>query len=157
VITFQFKSDLDPIAVYAAIVSTSSVLFAFVQWWRSGPRLTGKARGNMKLAPDDTGRTYINFSVYNRGTRRTKVTMIGLRTYPSWYAKIRGRPDWAAVLPKPLHVQLPATLEPGDYIVAVMPQDEEMVSKSQGMLFAEIYYTDHEKPFEMRIKPISKK
>ena len=39
-IAFQFKSDLDPIAVYAAVVSTSSFIFAFVQWYRSGPRLT---------------------------------------------------------------------------------------------------------------------
>ena len=153
-IAFQFKSDLDPIAVYAAVVSTSSFIFAFVQWYRSGPRLTGHSSSNMKVMPDESGRTYVNFTVYNRGTRRTMVTGIGLRTYPSALARFRRKADWAAVVPNPLHVQLPKVLEPGDYFIAGMPQNDELVQRSGGRLFAEIYFTDSEKPLELSIPTI---
>lgn len=154
-LAFQFKSDLDPIAVYAAVVSTSGVVFSFVQWFRTGPRLTGGAAANMKVMPDPTERTYLNVTIYNRGTRRTKVTTIALKTYPSRWAKIRRKADWAAVIPLPLHVTLPALLEPGDYLIAGMPQENEIVEKSRkSILVVEAYYTDHERPLEMRVPPI---
>lgn len=152
-IVFQFKSDLDPIAVYAAVVSTSGVVFSFIQWLRTGPRLAGSAATNMKMMPDPTGRTYLNVTIYNRGTRRTKVTTIALKTYPSRWAKIRRKADWAAVIPLPLYVTLP--VEPGDYLIAGMPQEDEIVEKSRkSILTVEAYYTDHERPFEMRVSPI---
>jgi hypothetical protein len=151
-ISFQFRTDLDPIAVYGAVVSTLGIAFSFVQWFRTGPRLTGHASGDMKLFPDESGRTYINMTVYNRGTRRTKITTIGLKTYPSRWARLRRKAEWAAVIPNPLHVQLPALLEPGDYIIAGMPQEKEMVDRSRrSILMAEIYYTDHARPLELRL------
>lgn len=154
-IAFQFKTDLDPIAVYAAVVSTSGVIFSFLQWLRSGPRLAGHAAGNMKVMPDPTNRTYVNVTIYNRGTRRTKITTIGLKTYPSRWARLRRKADWAAVIPQPLHATLPALLEPGDYIIAGMPQEKEIIEKSRkSILVIEAYYTDHERPFEMRVAPI---
>jgi hypothetical protein len=155
VIAFQFKTDLDPIAVYAAIVSTSGFIFAFVQWLRTGPRLAGHAAGNMKIMPDPTNRTYLNMTIYNRGTRRTKITTICLKTYPSRWARLRRKADWAAVIPLPLHVTLPALLEPGDYLIAGTPQEQELVEKSRkSTLVVEAYYTDHERPFEMTVAPI---
>jgi hypothetical protein len=42
-ISFQFKPELDPVAVYAAVVSTLTAALGLIQWWRSGPRLTPRA------------------------------------------------------------------------------------------------------------------
>jgi hypothetical protein len=154
-IEFQFKTELDPVAVYAAIVSTSAVVFAVIQALRSGPRLVGHASGNMKIYPDPIDGTYLSATIYNRGTRRTKVTTLGLATYPSRWARIRKKSDWKAFIPSPLHVTLPALLEPGDYIIAGMIQNTEIIEKSKhGLLFVEAYYTDGKHPLEIRIKPI---
>jgi hypothetical protein len=65
------------VAVYAAIVSTLAVVVGFVQWMRTGPRLTGHASGNMKVHPDPHNGTYISATIYNRGTRRTTLTPVG--------------------------------------------------------------------------------
>jgi hypothetical protein len=51
------------VAVYAAIVSTFTVVAGFIQWMRSGPRLTGHASGNMKCFPQ-SGQVRQQFPVY---------------------------------------------------------------------------------------------
>lgn len=157
-IAFQFKTELDPVSVYAAVVSTAAIVFAFIQWWRTGPRMQGHASDNMKFHPDPTKATYLSATVYNRGTRRTKVTTIGLATYPSLWATIRGKANWKAFVPSPLHVQLPTLLEPGDYIIAAINQDSDLIEKSRnGRLYVEIYYTDGKRPLNLRVSPINEK
>ena len=157
-IEFRFRTELDPVAVYAAVVSTAVFIFALVQWWRTGPRLVGHASANMKFHPDNSDGTYVSMTVYNRGTRRTKITSLGLATYSSRWARIRRKANWKAFIPNLLHTQLPVLLEPGDYVIASMVQNAEIVEKSKKeLLVIEVYYTDHSHPFELRLQPIEEK
>ena len=153
--SFQFTTDLDPIAVYAAIVATAALLLCLIQWHRSGARLTGHAIGNMRLHPDPTNRTYINLTVYNRGSRKTTVTGLAISAYRSRWASIIGRRSELFAIQRPLHVDLPLSIEAGHYFTAGIPQTDDLVHHSRDLrLYVELTYVDSDKPLRLRIKPI---
>lgn len=155
-ISAQFRSELDPVALYAAVVSTATAIFGVVQYLRSGPRLTGHATGNMKFQPDPSGGTYISATISNRGTRRTTITMVGFSGYPNRWAKIRRKPNHTSIIPRPLHATLPEVLEPGGYLIASAAQDPELVALSKkSLLYFCAHYTDHNRPLELRVQPIN--
>ena len=153
--SFQFTTDLDPIAVYAAIVATAALLLCLIQWYRSGARLTGHAIGNMRLHPDPTNRTYINLTVYNRGSRKTTVTGLAISAYRSWWATITRQRSELFAIQRPLHVDLPLSIEAGHYFTAGIPQADDLIQRSRELrLYIELSYVDSDNPLRFRIKPI---
>ena len=153
--SFQFTTDLDPIAVYAAIVATAALLLCLVQWHRSGARLTGHAIGNMRVHPDPSNRTYINLTVYNRGSRKTTVTGLAISAYRSWWASIIGRRSELFAIQRPLYVDLPLSIEAGHYFTAGIPQTDDLAHHSRDLrLYVELTYVDSDRPLRLRIKPI---
>jgi hypothetical protein len=152
---FQFRTELDPVAVVAVVIATAAFILTFYQWWRSGPRLVGKASPNMRMAPDPKKGIYLHANVSNRGSRRTIVTGIGFVSFPSIFQWLRNKPTEAFVIPSPLHVTLPRVLEPGDYFFAGIDQTASIVERSKKTrMYFEIYFSDRERPLRLRVKPI---
>src|SRR4051812_13022935 len=133
-IFFQFRSELDPVAVYAAVVSTLTAALGLFQLLRSGPRLTGNASGDMKLYPDPSNGLYVNATINNRGTRRTTLTSVGYRTYSSQWDKFRGKTKQNFFIPTPLHVTLPKIIDAGETVVIGANQTSELFDLSKTSL-----------------------
>ena len=153
--SFHFTSGLDPIAVYAAIVATTALLICLIQWYRSGPRLSGQAIGNMKVHPDPSNRTYINLTVYNRGSRRTTVTALAVSAYRSWWATITRQRSALFAIQRPLQIDLPLSIEAGHYFTAGIPQTDDLIQRSRELrLYIELSYVDADNPLRIRVKPI---
>ena len=145
--SFQFTTGLDPIAVYAAVVATVALLLCLIQWYRGGPRLHGHAIGNMKVHPDPTNRSYINLTVYNRGSRKTTVTALAISAYRSWWTAITGQRSELFAIHRPLHIDLPLAIEAGDYFSGGIPQTDDLIQHSRDLrLYIEVSYVDAENP-----------
>ena len=157
-LSFQFKTELDPISLYAAIVSTSTAIFAVVQWWKTGPRIEGHVAGDVLIIPDDDddANRYLSCTIYNRGSRRTTVSMVKVTSYRNKWTKLLRRPLLTGIIPNPRWATLPKVLEPGDYIIVGTLQDEQIISRSRNELFyMSVHYSDATKPILLRVKPIN--
>ena len=151
----NFKTEIDPVAVYAAVVATVAMAHTIYQALRTGPRLSGSTSANMKLIPSIDDATYISINVSNKGSRRTTVTTLAVMAYPSLLAKWRNRADQTFIIPNPLQVSPPKALEPGDYFIAMSHQTSEMVKLSNTRrVYIHVYYVDGRKPLRIRLRPI---
>jgi hypothetical protein len=109
----------------------------------------------MKVHPDPTNRTYINLTVYNRGSRKTTVTGIAVAAYRSRWATVTGDRNQLLAVQRPLHVELPLSIEAGQYFTAGIPQAEDLVQTSRDHhLYIEVSYVDSDHPLMIRVRPI---
>lgn len=75
-ITLHLFDKIDPVAIYAAIVATTVLVWDVIKWLRDGPRLHGSAGANMSIydgsrRDDDL---YFTLDVSNTGSKPTTIT-----------------------------------------------------------------------------------
>ncbi len=99
-IDIRLFSDLDPIALYAALVATSVLIWDIVKWVRRGPQLKGKASSHMLFIGgyDDTDKLFVAINVTNVGSQPTTIRTVGLLGYSNRWSWFRNKPDKAAVI-----------------------------------------------------------
>ena len=77
-ITLNIVGEIDPVAIYAALVATTILIWDVVKWLRSGSRLKVRASPNMIFFNDPDprrhGKTYIYVTVINVGFSPTTIT-----------------------------------------------------------------------------------
>jgi hypothetical protein len=92
---------IDPIAIYAAVLSTFVFLWNVYVWWNSGPKLAVSATMNMLVIggfpTDDEKKLYLIVRATNVGSKKTTVTNVVIFSFNSLWQRLRGRPAWAAV------------------------------------------------------------
>src|SRR5271156_4506353 len=93
--TLTFADKIDPVAIYAAIVSTSVLIWQIFVWFHTGPRLRVSASTNMMTHGDPLrdGNTYIVANVRNAGTEQMTVTHVGMVAFRSWLHRLRNKPS----------------------------------------------------------------
>jgi hypothetical protein len=159
---FSFSSELNPIILYAAIVATASLLWQIITHLRTGPRLTARVDANRILAgpgyPSDN-RTYLIFSAANTGTADTTITNVALSAYDGRWARLRGRPAQAAIVPgDPPFNSTPYVLKVGQTFMTACTQSPELEAWSRDyLLFAEFIHSSSARPIRKRIGPIERK
>jgi hypothetical protein len=91
---------LDPIAIYAAILSTAVFCWQIYTWLRSGPRLRGSVSRNMiqfgEGYRDDN--LYLVINVANVGKADTTITHVVIFAFDGWWQYFRNRPAKTAVV-----------------------------------------------------------
>jgi hypothetical protein len=155
-VTVTFASKFDPVAVYAAIVSTVVLFWQIFVWFRAGPRLKLSASPNMLMSPSD-GKTYIVANVRNIGTQQTTITHVLIYAYPNWWARFRENPSLTAIVPHtlPAAYSIPFVIDVGHTFLTMIVQVQELEKRSRDeLLFIGIIHSFRDKPLLARVHPI---
>jgi len=150
-VSFNWKITLtDLIAFYAALVSTSLLVFEIIKWFRSGPQVTLDIQTNMKFinVPNISGdKTFTVFKLTNNGDRATTVENIGYRYYKSgFHYWIRNHSE-QAIIPtgNTCFKPLPYVLEPGTTWEGLMDETIATKNYTRKGLFVFVSHLSHQK------------
>lgn len=158
--SINLADKLDPLALYAALLSTVIFVWEIIKWVRQGPRLKGRANSGMKTFgmgySDD--KTYVVLNVTNVGTEKTTITHVAIYGFKRWWSWLRTRPDKAGVVKHSIAAYpIPYVLNVGEKFMSMCHQDDELEQWSRDYwLYAVIVHSFSDKPLLMRIKPIAK-
>ena len=85
----ELPGKIDLVAIYAALVATSLLIWNVFTWLRSGPRLTGTVSVNMRYFPpiDSANSSYLMIYVINSGNADTTITHVVLFGYKNPFAR----------------------------------------------------------------------
>jgi hypothetical protein len=157
-VTLTFADKIDPIAIYAATVSTTVLIWNIFIWFRTGPRLKVSASANMKTfgqgVRDDT--TYIVANVRNVGTQQTTITHVVMFAYRNRWDRFRKRASETFVVNHAvLAYPIPYVLEAGKTFMSMIVQNEtaEKLSHSR-LLYVGIVHAFRDRPVLARVRPI---
>jgi hypothetical protein len=93
-----FAAKIDPIAIYAAVLSTIVFIWNVFVWWGTGPLLKVSASSNMKMfgpgARDNS--SYLLANVGNVGTQQTTITHVIGFAYRNRWDRVRNKPAEAS-------------------------------------------------------------
>ena len=160
-IEFNFRTELDPVAAYAAVIATCALAWNIVLVLLDGPKLRSTANPNMVLNTDPNT-TYTTFKVRNTGTRTSTLETISLTYWPNFWNKFTNKHMKTFVVIDPSipgigNCTLPFELEPGKNWTGFIRQTEELETFSkQGILIANLHHSASKKPITRRIRAIKK-
>ena len=150
-------TNTDLVAWWGAVVATFILLWDVYKWKTSGPKIRFCAKPGMKTInmPTHDGKTWINATAENIGTRATTITNLGIRYYKNWLTRALRKPDssWVVGMPEPNpNYSIPHVLQPGGVWQGLAEQTEEHEKLSrEGHLVCELYYSQSRKPKECRV------
>lgn len=154
------------LATYAAIVSTSGLLWNVYSWHKArSVDLRGSATPNVIVmggAPDPhlQGKQFISISVANHGTMPCYIQSMHILAFDNWLAVRRNRPTFAAISLDDLSAsvtgkKLPYELKAGDSYTGLITQTPEVVELSRKkLLYITAHHTLSSVGYRMRVQPI---
>jgi len=156
-VTLTFADKIDPVAIYAATISTIVLLWQIFVWFRTGPRLKISVSSNMKtFGALEDGNTYIVANVVNTGTQPTTIPHVVGYAYRNRLIYILGKPSntfWVkhSVATYPI----PYPLEVGKTFMSMMIQEEtiEQLSRDR-LLYFGVVHAFGKTPVIARVRPI---
>jgi hypothetical protein len=159
---------LDPVAVYAAVVSTTAIVWDVIKWRRERTvSLKGFATPNMiaaggAITPLTRGKKYIRASVSNYATMPCMIQQTVILAYPNFLARWRGKSSFSAIVLDPMTTltgkRLPYKLEPGDEFSGLCEQTRELEELSRSkLLYVGVCHSLAQRPFLLRVPPIKAK
>ena len=158
-ITLNIVGEIDPVAIYAALVATTILIWDVVKWLRSGPRIKVRANSNMKILndpdPSRHGKTYIFVIVANVGFSPTTITNFGGSHFRNRWDQLRRKPDKQFYITSPevaQHLPLPHVLKVGEEWSGMIDQTPEFDQMAKnGLLYADVYQSVKSRPVSVRI------
>ena len=155
--TLTFADKIDPLAIYAAFLSTTVFIWQIFVWMRAGPRLRVSASSNMLTfggIRDD--KTYVVVNVRNIGTQPTTITHVVGFAYRNRWERFRRRPFKNFVVNHAVAAYpIPYVLEAGKIFTSMIEQTEKVEKLSrEGLLFVGIIHSFRPRPVLARIHPI---
>src|SRR5713101_1444928 len=93
-------AEVNPVAIYAAVVSTATAAWQVYTYFRDGARLRLTTGGNRVLAGEgyDISKNFIVVNAVNVGNRATTIQVIGMYAYDNWWKRFRRRSTNAYVI-----------------------------------------------------------
>ena len=158
-ITLNIVGELDPVAIYAALVATTILIWDVVKWLRSGSRLQITVSPEMKYfgqpGAEFEDKTFVVVKVSNVGSSPTTLTHLSMRQFSSLFNLWRGKPKQSFIIMKPeatpVYV-LPYVLEAGREWMGIIEHSEKTVQLAQeGRLYAEVSHSVKRKPVRAKI------
>jgi hypothetical protein len=160
-LSLDWKNELDPVAVYGALVASAVAAWQFYTWWKSGPRLVGKARsGFVEYGGErDPNEKHIYITVDNRGTETTTITGVGLVGYKTFWEFLRNRPSFGAFIKHAFPgYPIPGKLNVGADFRSKCNQTAEIETISRShRTYVTVYHTFSDRPTYLRLSPIKEK
>ena len=161
--TITFAREIDPVAIYAAIVSTIVFVWQIFVWLRTGPRLKVSTSANMvhrtmMIPPSSEVKdTYVALNVRNVGTQQTTITHVAMYAYPHWVACWRDKPSDVSIINHAVPgYNLPYVIEAGHTFMSLVKQSEEVEKLSrERLLFVGVIHSFRNRPVLARVRPIA--
>ena len=158
-ITLNIVGEIDPVAIYAALVATTILIWDVVKWLRSGSRVKVRASPNMIFFNDPDprrdGKTYIYVTISNVGSSPTTITNFCGEHFRNRWDQLRKKPDKLFVVTVPQaaqHLPLPHVLKVGEEWSGIIEQTPEIDQWAKnGLLYAAIYQSVKSRPVSVRI------
>ncbi len=155
----------DPLAIYAAIVSTVVFVWDVVKWRRQERLcLVGRVTANMvpagsALTSQAQAKQYISLHVDNRGHIACEISHMGILIYDNWWKATRGRVFKAATILDPMTIwtqkHLPYKLECGGTYWGLLEQTPELERWSREKKFYVcVAHNMSNRPFKVRLASI---
>lgn len=123
-------SATDIIAIYAAAVATTVLLWDIYKWWANGPAIRASAiTGMVSTSIEDQGKKFIRLTVTNVGDKPTTLNALGLFAFAGVWKRIRRRPEGAWVVSKIFFNRhpLPMLLQTGTEWTGFVLQEADLV------------------------------
>lgn len=159
--SFHFADEIDPVAVYAAILSTVIFVLEIIKWLFGGEKFKGRSNSNMIVIggyPKDDN-TYVYLSLNNVGSKKTTITNVGLYSFKGVQKLRKHKPSKAAVVNhSDAGYAIPFSFEPGGEFCSRCLQTKDVVEWSNAdHLYWAIFHSLSDKPILIRIAPIEVK
>jgi hypothetical protein len=152
---------LDPLAIYGAVVATTSIAWQIFTWWHKGAKLRGHAVPNMIEIGGNVrdGKTYIGLDVSNIGDAPTTITHVVLMGYHNRFSRLLRRTEVkAAVVTHNLAQTIPYTLAAGGRFMSRVIQEPKIEQWSRDYcLYMGVFHSMRRRPYLVRVKQIEKK
>ena len=133
------------VAAYAALVATAALALEVRRWVEARARLAIHISPEMSYTGDaDEDTRYLVVEVVNRGTISTTITHFVLEEYPTWWAALRRKQTYAAMILRPMPEgvpwNIPQVLGPGERWSGMARHTDDLVERAKGgRLYVAIY------------------
>lgn len=149
--------SIDPVAAYAAVVSTLVAVIQIYKWSIEGARLRSNVIGDAETFGAIKAATDLSIiTVTNVGDRTTTITHLALAYWPTWYNQAMNRKGRAFLVS--FHSEfpgqdLPYRLEVGTQWMGAARHNEEFKTLARsGRLYFHVYHSGAKKPHSARIR-----
>jgi hypothetical protein len=153
--------NVNLVAIYAAVVSTVSILWQVWVWFRNGPRLHVAASADMQVMggynKDD--KKYAVVNVANIGTAKTTITNVVVFTYKNTIHRLLNKPSNTFVVNHDVAgYQIPYVIESGCTFMSMVMQNDDMEALSRSsVLYMGVIHSLSARPVLARVRPIQPK
>lgn len=157
----HLSDKVDPVAIYAAVISTLVLGWQIYVWLNTGPRLRLSANPNMEMyggvVPDPN--TYTVLKVTNVGRQRTTITHVILLSYSGWWNRLWKRQAKSFIVNHAVSAYpIPHVLEIGETFMSMAIQDGDLVKLSrETLLYMGVHHAFSERAVLVRVPPIQSK
>ena len=146
----RLKTDLDPVALLALIVSLGSLGFSMYQWFRAGFRLSVHAFGDLISIPDDGYGRKIRVALANVGGKKAQINQVTFSAGNFRYSR--------GLLPtNPFPLQPPFVLDVGEERTIYFHQDRLIEEAGRAHLQCNVWVSFRKTPIVARVKFTGKK
>lgn len=158
--SFSFETQLDPVALAAAILALLSLGLQAVKHFRSKPRLRLSVMDSAEIyGPISDPNMYVHIKAVNMGERPTKVTLLSMRYWKRpWRRWLSRGPDKQFVVQNPVPNSgglpgLAVMLGPGEEWAGVVTHNDELVQMGRdGYLEIEVSHSVSKRPARKRVR-----
>ena len=158
---FSFKTELDPVALYAASVATLALAWNITTALREGAKLIVDTTPNMIISNNQNSK-FVTVRAKNNGTRTTTLESVCFSYWPNFWAKFTNKKmkNYAVLntcVPMVGNCELPFELEPGKKWTGFIEQTEELEQLSKAILSVDLYHSASKKPIKCKVSNITSK
>ena len=156
---WKFATDLNPVVIYSAVLSTLVAGWQVYIHFRSGPRLRVSVGANRKLVGHGhvDPKTYIVVNATNVGTADTTIEGVGMYAYENQWKRFRRQQSqsfYIVMTSAPGNV-VPHVLEPGKKFMGLANQTEDVVKLShEKLVYIGVSHSMAKKDILVRLEPI---
>lgn len=148
-IQFSINGGIDPVAFYAALLSTAIAVWEYVKW-RGRNYLEVNCNANMLFLPSSDKKKYIVARATNKGQTATTITHLGLYYWENRFKRIFKRPSQIYMINTDT---VPKVINPGEQWMGQGEQTAEVEQMaSEGLLYAIVFHSMGKKGILRRIK-----
>lgn len=147
-IYFSFDGNIDPVATYAAILSSAIAILEWIKW-KGKNAVILRCNSNMILMPSSDRNKYIIATVTNTGEAQTTITHFLAYYWSSKIDKLLNRGKKAFIINAR---DVPAIIQPGQQWTGQVIQCQEMEKMAKnGLLYIGIIHSMSEKEVIQRV------
>jgi hypothetical protein len=153
--------NVNLVAIYAALVSTISILWQAWVWFRNGPRLQVTASADMQVMggynKDD--KKYAVVNVVNTGSVKTTITNVVIFTYKNIIHRLINKPIKTFVVNHDVAgYQIPYVIDTSCTFMSMVIQSDDMEALSRSsIIYMGVIHSLSAKPVLARVRPIQPK